>query len=220
MKNTSRRKPSELGIAGFYTEKSALIRDGVLKLATRVQENKKKYDKNTVLITGCNTGNGATMIAVNLAITMAQSGMRTLLIDTDLYKGSIHDNGLSDFFLLDTNITQVVRASNISNLDFVPRGVRMESPALFLGSEKMAGFIRKAKAFYDYVIVDCAPITTSPDALALLFEIDGIALICSLNNTSKMQLKKAKSIIEPYADKYYGVVVNSLDEKHYKRLYT
>jgi len=219
MKITKTPRVSNQGDTGFYPEERLLIRDSILKLAVKVQEYKKTHGKNTILVTGCSAGNGATLIAVDLAIALSKSGQRTLLVDADLKKNAKSNNQYPDFFEANAASAQIVAPSNLPYLDFVPIYTQLEGSALLLGSNKMAAFIKQAKIHYDYVIVDCAPVTTSPEASALFFIVDGIALVCSLNYTTKVQLKKAKSIIEPYADKYYGVVVNSLSEKYYKRLY-
>jgi len=207
------------GTGFFYLEESLLINDAISYLAVKVHSYKKKYGKKAVLFTGCGASNGTTKIAVNLAMALSQSGHKTLLIDADVRKGSVLDNGLCDFLQRGSDFDKVVRPSNLPGLDFVPSGSCEKNSALLLCSGLMADFMGIAASKYDYVIIDCPSVTVSSDAAAMFMNADGIVLVCSLNETTKRQLQSAKNAVEPYSDKYYGLVVNSLEEKKYKRLF-
>jgi len=209
--------PAGLGVNGFYYESNPAIFDAVSNLAVKIHTYKKEYAKNTVLFSGCGFAVGATKITVNTALIMSRSYNRTLLIDADLRKGSALENGLSDYFIGSADINDIIRPTNINNLDFAPSGARMNSPAMFLCSDKMAEFIELAKNKYDYVIINSPPVTSSRDASALFMNADGIVLVCALNETTKNQIKRAKNVVCPYAEKYYGIVVNSMKENQYKK---
>jgi len=217
---TANKKHSGLSTGDFYTEGNSLLLDAVSELAVKVNTYKKKHDKKSVLFTGCGGAVGTTMIAVNLAVAFSRSGSRTLLIDADLRKGSALDNGLRDFFRGKTELGGVIRQSNLLNLDFAPSGARIESPALMLCSDRMSEFLKQANNKYEYIIVNSPPVTVFPDAAALFTDVDGIVLVCSLNETTKKQIERAREAVSPYADKYYGMVVNSMIEKQYRKLYT
>jgi len=216
---TANKKHSGLSTGDFYTEGNPLIIDAISELAVKVHAYKEKHDKKAVLFTGCGGAVGATMIAVNLAIAFSRSGSKILLIDADLRKGSALDNGLCDFFRGKTEIGSVIRQSNLLNLDFAPSGARIESPALLLCSERMAEFVSRAYGSYEYIIINSPPVTVFPDAAAMFAGADGIALVCSLDETTKKQIERANKAVAPYADKYYGMVVNSMKEKQYRKLH-
>ena len=216
---TANKKHSGLSTGDFYTEGNSLMLDAVSELAVKVHAYKKQYDRKAVLFTGCSGAVGTTMIAVNLAISFSRSGSRTLLIDADLRKGSALDNGLCDFFRGKADLGSMIRQTNLSNLDFAPSGARIESPALLLSSDRMAEFISRAAGSYEYVIINSPPVTVYPDAAAMFGVVDGIALVCSLNESTRKQIERAKEAVVPYADKYYGMVVNSMREKQYRKLH-
>jgi len=211
--------PAGLGADGFYIEKNSLMYDAVSNLAVNIHTLNKKYDNKAVLFSSCGATTGATMIAVNTAIVMSQSGQKTVLIDADLRKGSVLDGGLCDYFRGAAGIDRIIRPSDIPGLDFAPSGTRIDSPAMFLCSGKMAEFIEMAKSKYDSVIINSPPVTSSQDAAAMFMNTDGIVLVCSLNETTKKQIERARNAVDPYAEKYYGMVVNSMMEKQYRKLF-
>jgi len=216
---TANKKHSGLSTGDFYTEGNSLLLDAISELAVKIHSYKKKHDKKSVLFTGCGSAVGTTTVAINLAVAFSRSGSRTLLIDADLRKGSALDNGLRDYFRGKTGLGGVIRQSNLLNLDFAPSGARIESPAFLLCSDRMAEFMKQAYNDYEYIIVNSPPVTVFPDAAAMFADVDGIALVCSLNETTKKQIERAREAVAPYADKYYGMVVNSMREKQYRKLY-
>jgi len=215
----NKKAPAGLGAEGFYFESNSLMYDAVSNLAVNIKSFNKKFTKKAVLFSGCGFATGATKIAVNVAIVMSRSDNKTLLIDADLRKGSMLENGLSDYFKSEININEIIRPTNLPDMDFAPSGLRIESPAMFLCSDKMAKFIELAKSRYDCVIINSPPVTSSQDAAALFMNADGIVLVCSLNETTKRQIERARNVVDPYLEKYYGMVVNSMPEKQYKKLF-
>jgi len=219
MSTTGRKKRPALGNDIFYPEKNVLVRDAVSRLAVKIHDYHTIHGKKVVLVAGCGPEDGATKVAVNLAAALSGAGKKTLYVDADLRKGSKHDDGLCDYFRGDTDIDKIIRPSNLPDLDHAPSGKRIEVPALFLQSDKTSEFILRAKEKYDYIILDCPPVVCYPDTPALFALADGIVLVCSLNNTTKKQLNSAKTAVEPFADKYYGIVVNSVSVRQYRKHY-
>jgi len=218
--NTGGRRRPEPGPDVFFPEKSSMIRDAVSRLAVKIYDYHNHHGKKVVLFTGCGRKNGSTMVAVSLAAVLSETGKKTLYVDADTRKGSATDSGLSTYLRGRADIDSVIRPTNTPDLDYTPCGERLETPALFLRSGKMAEFISRAKDRYDYVILNCPPVVCYPDASAAFALADGIVLVCSLNLTTKKQLQSARIAVEPYADKYYGVVVNSMSLGQYRKFYS
>lgn len=222
MNNNTEKPPVK--VLGFYIEKNMLINEAVSHLAVKVNAYKRKYGKKTIVLTGCGTANGTTMIAINLSVALAHSGWKTLLIDADMRTLPIHKSKMANRGLCDAIVglyksEDVTKLTDVTDLYFMPSGNYMEDPALLLCSEQACNFIDKLSNEYDFVIIDCPAVTAVPEASALFMIVDGIILVCALNITTKKQLQSAKDLIKPYADKYYGVAVNSVDERQYKRLF-
>ena len=179
--------------------------------------------RSAVLVTGCGAANGATMAAVNLAVSLAQSRYATLLVDADMRTRSKHRNragaGLYDYLRGAARFEEVVGATGIQFLSYAPGGNGVENPALLLCSAWMGSFVKRAKEAYDFVIIDCPPVTVLPDAKAMFNYADGVALVCALHRTTRRQLAKAKAEIKPCGDKYYGLVINGAEPGQYRKLY-
>jgi len=212
---------SENQVVKFYSEENPATRRVISTLAVQIHEYKKKYDKTSILLTGCSASNGTTMIAINLAVYLAQAGMTTLFVDADMRTAVRHENRIVDRGLSDVLSGQYgeIRRTNIDNMYFMPSGKPLKDPALFMCKESSTEFFSRTSEKFDFVIIDCPAVTVVPEALTMLSSVDGVLLICSLEKTTKKQLQAAKSIIEPYAEKYYGLIVNSVDVQQYRRLF-
>jgi capsular exopolysaccharide synthesis family protein len=208
----------------FFREKSLPINEAVSKLAVKVHEYKHRYGKKSILFTGCGASDGATVISLNLAMALAGAGRRTLYIDADLRTWQKHENRMLDSGLYDMlrgrmGFDETVCRTNVDGMDFLPSGKCPTDPALLFCSGQTGELFSLISGGYDFVIIDCPSVTAVPDASALFMSVDGIILVCTLDKTTKKQLKSAKSAVEPYSDKYYGLVVNSVDIKQYKNLF-
>jgi capsular exopolysaccharide synthesis family protein len=208
----------------FYIEKYQPVREAISSLAVRVMEYKTKYGRKCIVLTGCAASNGTTMVSINLAAALSRSGAKTLLIDADMRTQKKHENrmadlGLHDVILGHVSEDAVIKKTNIDGLYFMPSGDCTPDPALLLCSDAAAALIRRVSSSYDFVLFDSPAVTVVPETAALFMNVDGILLICALDKTTKKQLKSAKTLIEPYSDKYYGLAVNSVDEGQYRRLF-
>jgi len=216
--------PAQSENRGFYLEGNPQVNDAITDLAVKLLAYKDRSGKKAVLLTGCGAESGTTMIAVNLAISLSWSGYKTLLIDADMRTRTksndrISEKGLCDYLFGTSDYETIINRTGIDGLHFVPSGDFTGDPALLLCSGQCLEFINLVKSEYDFIIIDCPPITVVPDAEAMFTSVDGIALICALEKTTKRQLHLAKNAVEPYADKYYGIVVNAVDKSQYKKLY-
>jgi capsular exopolysaccharide synthesis family protein len=224
MMNDAMKKSAE-EVLGFYIEKNLLIHEAVSHLAVKVHTYKSKYGKKSIVLTGCGTANGTTMISINLSVALARSGYKTLLIDADMRTRSKQMSRMSNIGLCDIiqglydGSEDIIKLTNVDGLHFLPSGNYTEDPALLLCSGQSAAFFGSISSEYDFVIIDCPAVTVVPEASALFMSVDGIILVCALNRTTKKQLQSAKNLIEPYSDKYYGLTVNSVAERQYKRLF-
>ena len=211
-------------VVKFYAEKRDMVKEAVSNLALKVYGNKIKYGKKSIVLTGCTPSNGTTMIAINLAVALTEPGHKTLLIDADMRTRIKHgnraaDNGLCEVISGQCSEADAIRLTNFPDLHFMPAGNRAKNPVLSLCNNEAADLISRVSDKYDFVIIDCPAVTVVPDASALFINVDGILLVCTLDVTTKKQLRSAKSLIEPYAEKYYGLIVNSVDSREYRRLF-
>lgn len=206
----------------FYRSDSQLMNDAIDRLVVRVHAYREQYHKKTLLLTGCASASGTSMLAINLSIALSLAGWKTLLVDADLRKGNRYkrlgkelDRGLSNYLEKPIPLQDTIYATNHPNLSYVPCGASGTSAVRLLCSEKMNTFIAQVSTQYDFVIFDCPAVTVVPDATVLFPSVDGIALIAALENTTKKQLALAKREAAKISDKYYGLIINCVDKKQY-----
>lgn len=220
-------KDMEQNAIKLYREESPLINDAIDRIVVQVFKRKRGNDGRIIILTGCSPASGTTTVSINLAIALSLAGRKVLLIDCDLRKssnykrlGEIPSFGLSDFLAGKVYKENIIHTTNHKLLSYIACGETHQSPVKLLCSADMgelAGFVRKE---YEYIIVDTPSITVSPDVDLLLPIVDGIALVAGLGRTTKKQICDARRVIQRYPEKYYGLIMNKMDLKQYRRCVT
>jgi capsular exopolysaccharide synthesis family protein len=180
-----------------------------------------------VMITSCEENAGKTTAASNLAITIAQSGKKVLLIDCDIKKPSIANlfglpkfsSGLIDYLTEKTetpNIYKPIKLTKSSNLlmniDILPTGVFSNISGEILASEKMKELLSNLE-HYDFVILDTPPISRLSDALSLGRIVKDTVLVIRSNQTEKESISWAISELKSAEINFLGTLVNDCEVK-------
>ena len=138
---------------------------------------------NVLMISGATSGVGKCFVSINLAVLMAQSAKKVLLVDSDMRKGYVHEmlhqsigSGLSDALSGSMSLGEVIRTTEIEGLDFVSRGSVPANPAELLMKADLRVLLEEVSGQYDYVILDAPPIMAVTDA-AILGQQAGTTLI-------------------------------------------
>lgn len=212
----------------LYENENQIINAAIDKIAVEII-NKKNDFSQTIVMTGCSPLAGTTSISISLAIALATTGRKTLLIDGDVRKSSQYkksnDNakeGLANLLLNnvcdDNTIKSFVYETNVNNLHFVPCGQTDENPTRVLCSEKMDDFLRYVRQEYECVIFDFPSFSVVPDVQIMFGKCDGVILVSALGETTKAQIKDAYRMIETVLlDKYYGMIINKVSLDIYKK---
>jgi len=172
----------------------------------------------TIAVTSAMPGEGKTVSASNLAVTLAQSGKTVLVVDADLRRPRQHrifktknTFGLTTYLTDSVSLKDVVKSTEIPNLFLVNAGPVPPNPAELLGSDKMARFIRMMSEETDYVIFDLPPMLEISDALVLGAKVDGMVLVVWGDKTSRESLKKAREKLDLLKVRTIGVIINNVD---------
>lgn len=180
-------------------------------------KNKKENNGNVVLFTSSNPGEGKSTTCVNMALTVAQAGMRVLVIDADMRKPSVHRNfgidvipGLSDK-LSGMNEESCIYEISCGNLFVLPAGTIPPNPAELLASDAMEDLIASASKEFDYVFIDTPPVGVVTDAAPVASKIAGAVLVARSNITTTDELKDTIQKIESAGGKVLGTVINGVD---------
>jgi capsular exopolysaccharide synthesis family protein len=162
-------------------------------------------------------GEGKTVTAANLAVTLAQSGKTVLIVDADLRRPRQHrifkvknTFGLTTYLTDSVEIKDVVKSTEIPNLFLINAGPVPPNPAELLGSDRMARFIRMMADESDFVIFDLPPMLEISDALVLGAKVDGLMLVVHGDKTSREALRKAREKLDLLKIRTLGVVINNV----------
>ena len=186
-------------------------------IRTNIQFSMPKGQLRTMLITSTGPEEGKSTTTANVAITMAESGNKVLLIDADLRKSVIHKmfelpnlKGLTNVLAEDLDYREILRSTKVKGLDILTGGPKPPNPSELLGSEKMRTFLESLKKDYDIIILDTPPVLPVTDAAILASLVDGVVLVSSYGQTTFEGLARAKVQLENVDAKILGVILNKV----------
>ena len=194
-------------------------------LRTNIQYSSFDNEIRTIVVTSSEPGEGKSTTAGNIAISFAQASMKTVIIDCDLRKPSLHKKfkisnigGLSDILIGKEKIDDVVHHFN-DELDIITSGKLPPNPAEMLGSRTMERLLIALKERYDMIILDTAPLQAVTDAQILSTKSDGIILVVRAHSTKRESVLQAKGLIEKVGGKILGTVLNGVENSRGKYYY-
>jgi len=172
----------------------------------------------TLLITSSVPNEGKSTISSNLAITMALSGARTLLIDGDLRRGALREAfgvsskiGFSEVLKQEVNWQEVVVPTSYANLFLLPRGKTLGQPSEHLLRESTDTLLREMYTHYDYIIIDSSPVLAADDSTSLAPKIDATLFVVRLSYTSARLTRKSLELLYNRQVNVPGVILNYVD---------
>lgn len=195
-------------------------------LRTNIQFSSTDEKLQVIALTSSGPGEGKSTTAANLAVAMATSGNRTILIDSDLRKPRLHKifkcsnhKGLSNLLIGETKFDSIAYKTDIENLYILTSGTKPPNPSELIGSAKMQRFIVGLKENFDYIIIDTPPVIAVTDAQIISRYADGFILVVAAGQADKQAAIKAKDLLNKVNAKILGVVLNKVDMKNNKHGY-
>ncbi len=203
------------------------ISEAYRTLRTNIQFQSLRNNESTMIITSSAPKEGKSTTLANLAITMAQMGSRTLLVDTDLRRPVIHsifslkkDKGITNYLMGKMIFEDVVKTTIVDNLYIVTSGPLPPNPSELLASKQMDEFIQIAKDNFDIVLFDSPPVIAVTDAAILSTKVDGVVLVIRAHQTPKDAVKRAKTLLDNVNAPVLGCLLNSVNiERAYGSYY-
>jgi len=203
-------------------------------LRTNIQFISFEREAKVLMFTSSSPREGKTTTLVNLALTMAQSGNRVLLIDGDMRKPKLNrifgldrERGLSEIILGshrwrdctrtvtdiitgELGMSDIVLTPGIDNLHIITCGEIPPNPSELLSSKSMDDFLREAREEYDIILIDCTPVLPATDPAVLGRKVDGVVLVYAVGKISRGSLKRAKVQMDNVKAHVVGVVLNGM----------
>lgn len=162
-------------------------------------------------------GDGKSTCIANLAIALAQSGKRVLLLDADLRRPTIHhlfharqEIGTADVLAGEIRIENAVQACSVANLWLLTAGNQPSNPAETLSSARFEQLLSLARSEFDFILVDTPPLLAVSDPCIVSPRTDGLLLVVRTHKNSSVALRQANQLIRQHAMNLLGVVVNAV----------
>jgi polysaccharide biosynthesis transport protein len=179
-----------------------------------------RADKMRVFgVTSSIPSEGKSLCASNFAIVMAQGGQRTVLVDADLRRPSVHKAfqihapvGLAGYLQgTVAQLSDIVHKSDVPNLDVIACGPIPSNPSALLESAEMDRFLAELRKTYDRVVLDCPPISAVSDPLVMGAKSDGIIYVMKFKKIRREHARRSVQRIQDAGIQVVGVLLNDID---------
>jgi polysaccharide biosynthesis transport protein len=190
-------------------------------LRTALLLSQADHPPQVILVTSALPREGKTTSAANLAVTLAQLGDRTLLIDADLRKpgvgrllnlGNAKYAGLSSYLAGVSSLEHVtIQHPAIPNLSAIPTGPLPPNPADLLSSHSLTDAIAELRTKFKFIVIDSPPIMAATDAVILSVKTDGVLLVVRSGETPKEAFTRTRDLLLSVKCRLLGVVLNAVD---------
>lgn len=174
-------------------------------------------------------GDGKSFVSANLATALADGGYRTILIDGDIRRGSLHtiqgmecdpSPGLLDYLAGEATLAEVVRPTSNPNLFVVPGGARRQHGPELLASDTMQQMIRDLRNQFDAILVDTAPLGAGIDAYALGAATGAMVLVLRTGETDRKLAQAKLQLLDRMPVRMLGAILNDVGANPQYRYYT
>lgn len=194
------------------------ISEAYRALRTNFQFATLGANTKTLMVTSAVPGEGKTTTVVNLAVTMADQGMRVLVVDTDLRRPNVHrvlrmerGPGLADVLREGLDLEMVIRPTRVENLWVVSAGRVPPNPSELIGSGRMAEVMHTLRGQFDLVICDAPSVLVVTDPVLLATKIDTCLLVCAAGFARRETVSRASKLLSTAQGRIAGVVLNNLE---------
>ena len=205
------------------------IQEAYKSLRTNINFSIRKQGCKKLCITSGASGEGKSITILNLAISIAQTGKKILLIDADMRRPAIArlliemaSPGLSEVLANEVDADEAIHKEVYPNLDILFSGEIPPNPSELLGSERMQTLLENNEKKYDYILVDVPPAGVVTDACIVANLLDGVLLLAWQGRSLKTVVEKAVNNLRLTGANILGYVVNGIvpeGKKYYKNYY-
>ncbi|WP_082556808.1 polysaccharide biosynthesis tyrosine autokinase [Modestobacter sp. Leaf380] len=194
--------------------------EGFRQLRTNLQFLDVDRPPQVIMISSAVAGEGKSVVAVNLALTLTTAGRRVALVEADLrrpraarYLGVPGEVGLTDVLAGQAGLVDVLQPLEGGSLSLIAAGPMPPNPSDLLASSHMTDVLNALRADHDYVVIDAPPLLPVADASGLAVAVDGVVLVVRHGATHKEQVRQARETVDRVGGRVLGVVLNVVPPK-------
>lgn len=216
-----------------YDPKS-IASEAFRSVRTNLQFSLSEKKSKTFLVTSAFVKEGKTLTAVNMALSLAQTGKKVLLIDADLRRSMIHkifdlprSPGLTDYVLGEYSWSEIVntitdvmlggfeidgilKTPGLDRLHMITSGTKPPNPTEILSSSRFREMLKEASAEYGYILIDAPPVLPVADPCEIAPYTDGVILVYTVGRIARGVLKRAKTTLDNSNARVIGVILNNV----------
>jgi capsular exopolysaccharide synthesis family protein len=185
-------------------------------LRSNIQLSSLDRPVRSLLVTSASPDEGKSTTLANLGVTFAQAGTRTLLVDCDLRRPSLHtlfgvanDRGLTTMLISDDRGASPIVQTPVEGLRLLPGGPPPPNPSEILGSQRFQTLLAGLQADADLILFDCPPALAVSDAAVLSRHVEAVLLVASAGKTKRDHAARARQALERAGARILGVVLNN-----------
>lgn len=211
----------------IYKNKDYKLNDAFDQTVMNIHIQREKKGYKTFAICGCEPGDGATTVAINLAAGLASSGWKTVLVDGDMRKKNMFKRlnedvttGLSNYLNEQVKIDEIIYETTTELLSYIPCGDLTNNPVRLLCSMKMDEAKKELEDRFDFIIYDMPAMNAAMDANVMAVKSDACILVVASGETSKKGLAMAVNTLAEEEANLLGVIINKTEMDEYKRYRT
>ncbi|QYA44590.1 CpsD/CapB family tyrosine-protein kinase [Macrococcoides bohemicum] len=215
-----KRRKTNIDQLEIVNRPKSVISEQIRTLRTNILFTSADVKIKKMLVTSSEQGEGKSTISANLAVSFAQAGYRTLLVDADLRKPTQHKifeqmnvKGLSNLIAGQVLLEETINPNVLPGLDLLTSGPVPPNPAELLGSLAMEDLLIKLSEMYDLVLLDTPPVLAVADSQILGNLVDGSLLVVNSEFTHRDKVVDAKNQLDKSSSKTLGIILNDLDKK-------
>jgi capsular exopolysaccharide synthesis family protein len=199
-----------------HTSPRSMIAEAFRNIRTNLLLSSPAEQQRTILVTSPKPEDGKTSVAANLAISLAQSGRRILLVDANFHRPRLGelfktdgDHGLSNVLIDQGQIQELATRTELPNLDVLGSGPIPPNPSELLSTQYLQPVITRALEHYDQIIFDAPPVLLMSDVLVMTGSVDGVVLICRAKSSSRGVAARAREQLDRVEARIFGAVLNA-----------
>lgn len=191
--------------------------EAIRRLRTNLQFIGVAGQSRSIVVSSSVPGEGKSTAAINLAVSVADSGAKVLLIDADLRRPSVADYlglegrvGLTTVLIGKAGLQDVVQPFADTTLDILAAGQVPPNPSELLGSPAMKALLTAAAECYDMVLIDSPPVLPVTDAAVLGRQVDGALIVVGMDRIHRPQLRDTLESLDTAGCSVLGLVINKI----------
>lgn len=202
-------------------DSTGLQYDAYQAICMKLQAKAKQEEKpvRVIAVTSTAAEEGQEMVAANLAVVMAKTGVKTLLLDCDFRTPVLHEmfqlpnRGLTDCLTAGADYHEFVQRVADTDLDIVTGGTPVSNAGELLSGRQMQELLEAVRGEYEYVFVNTPPVLASADAISVSGKADGVILVIASGKNEAKLINKAKVTLEQTGASLLGCILNNTTEE-------